>query len=110
MERMRNEDQIWRARPKSSNNSMMAPQLPGIRRNRIWQLLLALSLPGLLGPQTGCRQAAAGRGNRELVIWANPSGVEEEAFQRVCRRFEGEHPGVRVRLTGGVDSTRLTRA
>lgn len=61
-----------------------------------------------LASLSGCQRKEPGQ--TELVIWSNPSGVEEQAFLRMCRRFEQEHPGVRVRNVGRSDETKLIRA
>src|SRR2546429_8848932 len=45
-----------------------------------------------------------------LSIWSGPGGVEEEAFLKLCRRFEIEHPGVRVHNLGKLLEDKLIRA
>src|SRR5262249_39675993 len=57
---------------------------------------------------SGCKRQE--QRETELVIWSNPSGVEEQAFLRMCRRFEQEHPSIRVRNVGRSDETKLIRA
>lgn len=80
------------------------------RTKRTDQILLALAVIGMAAPQTGCGRASAVRGPVELVIWSAPTGVEEQGFLRLCRRFEAEHPGVLVRNVGASNEVKLVRA
>jgi ABC-type glycerol-3-phosphate transport system substrate-binding protein len=45
-----------------------------------------------------------------LTIWSAPANKEGEAFERLCRRFERERPGIRVRNVPGLQEPRLIRA
>src|SRR6266849_5266629 len=58
---------------------------------------------------TGCSRSAASR-PVTLNIWSAPKGVEEKAFNSLCRRFEREHPGVSVRNLGSLVEDKLIRA
>jgi multiple sugar transport system substrate-binding protein len=57
----------------------------------------------------GCKPSGS-RQPVELNIWSAPSGYEEQNFQRLCRRFEREHPGVKIRNVGALKQDTLTRA
>lgn len=69
--------------------------------------LLAL---GLLALPVGCRFLAGEAETVELTIWAAPTGVEEAGFRKLCKRYEREHPGVRVLIVGASTPEKLIRA
>ena len=74
--------------------------------------LFALGAVGLAAALAGggCAFTRSRSEPSVLVIWSNPTGMEEQAFKVICERFEREHPGIKVVNTGNVDETRLTRA
>jgi len=82
----------------------------GISQRRKAVFVWMLAVPGSALVLSGCRHVAQESASSTLVIWSNPTGVEEKAFKRLCRRFEQEHPGIQIRNTGGVDAVRLIRA
>ncbi len=45
-----------------------------------------------------------------MVIWAAVTGIEEQGFLRLCRRFEREHAGITVQLVGSTNADKLIRA
>lgn len=61
---------------------------------------------------TGCGKARSEQGGTvELTMWSMWSGQEEKNFDRVLRRYEQLHPGVRIRNLGAVaDDTKTIRA
>jgi multiple sugar transport system substrate-binding protein len=77
----------------------------GISRRAALSALIGL--PALAG---GCRWLSHSSNASELIIWSQPTGVEERGFERLCRRFEREHPGITVYNLGGSDVEKLVRA
>lgn len=59
---------------------------------------------------SGCAPMADRRPTQELMLWSAPVGPDEQAFVRLCRRFEREHPGVVVHNEGGLKAEKLIRA
>ncbi len=45
-----------------------------------------------------------------LTIWSAPTGVEEKAFVTLCRRFDLEHPDIRIHNVGSLREENLIRA
>lgn len=78
-------------------------------RGAAWIALGAAGFATLLAASRGDRETVK-PGQVEMVVWANPTGPEEEAFKELCRRFQASHPNVALRITGGVDPIRLIRA
>jgi ABC-type glycerol-3-phosphate transport system substrate-binding protein len=74
----------------------------------IWKMSRWAFVLGSLTVQAGCRHAT--NSTVELVIWSAPTGGEEQGFLRLCRRFESQHPGVRVRNVGAMAEDKLVRA
>src|SRR5437764_11691004 len=58
---------------------------------------------------SGCSRSSASHPT-VLNIWSGPKGTEERAFNKLCRRFETEHPGVMVRNLGSLLEDKLIRA
>jgi multiple sugar transport system substrate-binding protein len=85
---------------------MRSWQHPGIRR-----VLAALAPFLLLLPTSGCNRASGEGGAVEISLWSMWTGQEEKNFNRVLRRYEQLHPGIKIRNLGAVtDDTKTIRA
>ena len=49
-------------------------------------------------------------GQVTLTIWSSPTGIEERAFQKLCARFEREHPNITLHNVGALNEEKLIRA
>lgn len=78
---------------------------PSRRRPRVAPVIVLLFTCGA----AGCRIAAR-RTGAVLEVWSAPTGLEEKAFQRLCRRFEVEHPGAQIHNVGALNEQQLVRA
>ncbi len=72
--------------------------------------IIGLVSTGLLA-LSACGHDAARSGRVQVTVWSGWTGEEAKSFQRLCDRFNAEHPGIHVDNLGGVtDNTKVIRA
>ena len=82
----------------------------GYKREYGWMLGIGLGVLGGMVLPMGCSRSGAEKGQVELVVWSAPTGPEEKGFLRLCRRFEQEHPSIKVHNVGASTEEKLVRA